>query len=597
MHLGLKVTKKDLFCIVLLSVIFFSITVTNLGDTEVPTSTAQLIEGQSFYVDLGSFSNLQEIMILVKSDGLNVTIFAGDLGNWNLEPIDLNTYWPQSIPTHEYAYIGEYYKWHEIFTGQSTRYLKFDFGTYDYSTVIAEIAVIDEEGHQIPIQSIHNLGTPNPDLPKLIDEQNLVTYPVTYMSQTTFDEKVYVQSAEQYLHLQLPKDPVEPAHPPLGKLIQESSIAFFGYSPFGWRAMGVIFATAMIALIYVLGKELFGTWIGGFAAAFLLTFDFLHFTLARIGVIDTYLVFFSLASQLFYFIYLKNVLRKGWKTSTAPLAASIILFGLGFSTKWLIIFGFLGEMAILAFLRLYDIRKLKTDLFAKIHTFTAHPFRYVLISLLVAVGIYFLTFLPDIIGGRPDVLGLHSRMVTVHSSYNAAFMGAPWYSWPLLFDPFNSNAPVLMWLSNKPLTSTLSSGLVLMGNPIIWWIGSVALFSLAVIYLQKIVFRKFQFKENLLPLALVVVFIFQWLSYALVPRTTFIYHFYISVPLLCLASAFFISKYWSSRWVKLLTVGYFTVVIAFFILFYPIISGVPASPSTINSLQWLSSWCPPIGLV
>ena len=88
--------------------------------------------------------------------------------------------------------------------------------------------------------------------------------------------------------------------------------------------MGVIFATLMIPMIYILGKKLFGTWIGGFASAFLLAFDFMHFTMARMATVDTYLVFFSLTSQLFFLIYLKNVLKNGWKAPVQPLFFAIL---------------------------------------------------------------------------------------------------------------------------------------------------------------------------------------------------------------------------------------------------------------------------------
>ena len=129
--------------------------------------------------------------------------------------------------------------------------------------------------------------------------------------------------------------------------------------------MGVIFATLMIPLIYLFGKKLFGTWIGGFTAAFLLTFDFMHFTMARMGTADTYVVFFSLASQLFFFIYLKNVLDKGWKTSIIPLFLAIFFFALGFSSKWLVLYGFVGELALLAALRLSEVRKLEEQFIRK----------------------------------------------------------------------------------------------------------------------------------------------------------------------------------------------------------------------------------------
>jgi dolichyl-phosphate-mannose--protein O-mannosyl transferase len=56
------------------------------------------------------------------------------------------------------------------------------------------------------------------------------------------------------------------------------------------------------------------------------------------------------------------------------------------------------------------------------------------------------------------------------------------------------------------------------------------------------------------------------------------------------ASAFLISKYWNNKWVKLLAVVYFALVVALFVLFYPVISGVPTPTSTIDSLKWAGSW-------
>ena len=172
----------------------------------------------------------------------------------------------------------------------------------------------------------------------------MVQYPSDYMSNTYFDEIYFVRTAEQYLHLQIP---YEWTHPPLGKLIQAAGIAIFGFDPFGWRIMGVIFATLMIALVYLLGKELLGTWIGGFTAAFLLTFDFMHFTMARMGTADTYVVFFSVASQLFFLFTSRSVVKDGWKTSVLPLFLAFVFFALAFSSKWLVLYGFVGEVAIL----------------------------------------------------------------------------------------------------------------------------------------------------------------------------------------------------------------------------------------------------------
>jgi dolichyl-phosphate-mannose--protein O-mannosyl transferase len=62
------------------------------------------------------------------------------------------------------------------------------------------------------------------------------------------------------------------------------------------------------------------------------------------------------------------------------------------------------------------------------------------------------------------------------------------------------------------------------------------------------------------------------------------------VPFLSLAAAYFISKHWSSKWAKLTALAYFAGVVALFALFYPVISGAPASNSFIDSLKWLNGW-------
>ncbi len=83
--------------------------------------------------------------------------------------------------------------------------------------------------------------------------------------------------------------------------------------------------------------------LAGFSAAFLLAFDFMHFTMARIGTADTYVVFFALLSQLFFLIYFMNVVKDGWKASVLPLFLAVIFFALGFSTKWFTLFGAVGH--------------------------------------------------------------------------------------------------------------------------------------------------------------------------------------------------------------------------------------------------------------
>jgi dolichyl-phosphate-mannose-protein mannosyltransferase len=573
--------RRDLLTIGVLCIVFFSLAVSNLGSTQTPVTTWQASGNKAFYVDLGTAQKVGTVYLLVQNGSANVQVYTGSPGNWNLQG-SVNIVYP-------YAY----YNWNETIINSNTRYVRFDFE--QASVTIAELAVLSPDNQKLPITAVNSEGASDPNLQRLVDEQGKVQVPPTYMSETYFDEVYYVRTAENYLHLQYP---YEWTHPPLGKLIIASGIVAFGYSPFGWRIMGVVFATLMIALIYVLGKKLFGTWIGGFASAFLLTFDFMHFTMARMATVDTYVVFFSLASQLFFLIYLKNVSKDGWKAPVLPLFLSFLFFALGFSTKWVVLYGFVGMLVILLALRLKEVRQLKGTLSKKLNAVLDHPFYLLPSFLLVAVGIYFLTYIPDMLAGRSflDVLGLQGSMYIYHSTLVATHpFSSAWWSWPLMLKP--------LWLSGSSLPQNIRSTITLLGNPAVWWVGFASVIGVTAIAATSLLgrFRKQSAEKtpaadgvvggfDLAAVFIAVVFFFQWLPYVLISRITFIYHFYVSVPFLCLASAYLINRYWSNRWVKVATAAFFAVVVLLFALFYPVISGVPTSNTQIDSLKWFGSW-------
>jgi dolichyl-phosphate-mannose--protein O-mannosyl transferase len=652
----MQITKRDLITIAALSAVFFVMATWNLGLTRTPVTTAQLSAGQSFYVDLGAVQTVKSVCFLLEEGSYNLTMTSGSPGNWS--------------STSATSSFSDYYKWDEVqfFPAQTTRYIKVDFyNTADgQSATIAEIAVINPEGQKLAIASVKGLNSGNANLSNLIDEQNLVQYPATYMTETYFDEIYFVRTAEQYLHLQWP---YEWTHPPLGKLIQAAGIGIFGFSPFGWRFMGVIFGTLMIPVMYLLGKRLFGNWIGGFASAFLLTFDFMHFTMARMGTADTYVVFFSLLSQLFFFIYFSNVVDNGWKTSVLPLFLAVIFFFLSFSTKWLALYGALGMLALLVALRFKDVAKLKESLLDKYAAFFNHPFGLLIAFIALGVGIYFAIYIPDMIIGRPfitfpltgpsvnynAVVNLQFAMFNYHATLTATHpFSSVWWTWPFMVSP-HGYVPLWLWVTDLP--NNIRSTIAVLGNPAVWWVGFAGIIAIALevasrdklashpwVRISKKTFSRINFRgsitivvgfliftitaicsevfnyhsfllalptyagmfmatygmmsnlmdkrerKDIAPIFITVIFFFSWIPYTFLSRATFIYHFYVSVPFICLASAYFISKYWNTKIGKIAAVVFFASVIILFIVFYPVISGAPVPISYIESLRWFKSW-------
>ena len=184
--------------------------------------------------------------------------------------------------------------------------------------------------------------------------------------------------------------------------------------------------------------------------------------------------------------------------------------------------------------------------------------------MLMAIGIYFITYIPDMLAGRSflDVLNLQDQMYIYQSTLKATHpFASPWYSWPLMFNPFNGNVHVPVFLELASLPNGMESSIVLLGNPALWWFGFAAVVGLTVFYVPKI-FRKvnFSLKDNLPAIFIVTFFFFQWLLYIFISRITFIYHFYVNVPFLCLGAAFIIDRYWKNKWAKILTIAYFALV-------------------------------------
>ena len=345
-----------------------------------------------------------------------------------------------------------------------------------------------------------------------------------------------------------------------------------GYSPFNWRIMGVIFAALIIPVLYVLGRDLTGSWIWGSVAALLFALDFMHYTLARISTVDTYVVFFSLFSQVFFLKFLKTMNHSRGVSFWIVLPWAVF-FGLAFSTKWYALFGLLGQFFLLAALR-NRCEKVNGD-----DTWVSHTqnLTKIFIIFLVAGGaVYFSTYIPQMNTGNGilDVVREQFSMFSYHYDLNATHtFSSPWYSWPIIYRP--------VWLSFSEFSAGSVSTIAVLGNPAVWWIGIVA-----VLYCLYKFFRE----KDLASLFILMAFFFQWIPYAFLSRPLFLYHYYINVPILCLATAIFLKEVFCKGKLRLVVLVYLFVTVYLFIMFYPIISGNPAPGDLVYSLRWFNSW-------
>src|SRR4030042_3002303 len=179
----MNISKRDLLAIVVLSIVFFSVATWNLGMTQVPMTTWQATENKSFYIGFGRFESASSVYFLVKQGSANVTVYIGSPGNWSYN--------------RTFDIKFSYYSWSKLDINSNTQYVRFDF--QQASIEIAEIAILSQDNQRIAINAVTSETTPDPNLPKLVDEQDLVQCPPTYMSETYFDEIYSVRTAEHNL--------------------------------------------------------------------------------------------------------------------------------------------------------------------------------------------------------------------------------------------------------------------------------------------------------------------------------------------------------------------------------------------------------------
>jgi dolichyl-phosphate-mannose--protein O-mannosyl transferase len=545
--------KRETVVVFSLALMFFLLASWNLGHYEIPSSGWTLSGNARVIVDLGSPVDVSEIVFMVKSGKLSLEISTGEPDSWD--------------KVAETSLEG-YYRWRRVSVDRLTRFLMIDFDSSQ--SEILEMVVASEDGPVEDLSLLEDDGH-STSLEALIDEENLAEYPPTYKSESVFDEVYFVRAAEDYLS---GRDPYENTHPPLGKLIIAAGISILGNNPLGWRIAGVFFASAMIPVIYLLGKEISGSWLGGIFSALLLGFDFMRFTMGKMATTDTFLVFFSLASLLFFYRYMKGVLDEGWGISPRHLFLAVILSSLGFATKWTAAFSLAAQFFTLGLIRFGFLKN--RDGQKRTGAINGNVLLVLTGTATVFIFVYLLTYIPYMGLGHSlrDVFERQLSMFSYHSVLEARHgYASPWWSWPLLSRP--------VWLYVSELGGELVSTMVAMGNPAVWWVGLIVM-----INETKRIIRGGAPSR----VFLVTMYAFQWLPYALIQRSLFLYHFFLNVPILCLVISDRMVDIWRENEKRPRTIIYLILVIVAFILYYPVISGSPVHNNLRGILRILQSW-------
>lgn len=587
-------SRLDLKLVAGLTLVYAAVAFFHLGSIKAPETVWEpAASGESFYLDFGSVKRIERI---------NSYAEIGE-GKFKLEFAAASPDGWEQAQVIDVPYT-KFFTWNVQKTDLQARYVKLTVETAGFA--LNELAFYEKDGEApVPVKAIHAEGMTPPvrgTVERLFDEPGDSHYHPTYMHGSYFDEIYHPRTAYEHLHN---IKPYENTHPPLGKLIIAVGIKLFGMNPFGWRIMGTLFGIAMVPLMYAFGKRLFGQTRYAFMAAFLFTFDFMHFAQTRIGTIDTYGVFFIILMYYYMYRYISmSFYRTPLKRTLVPLFLSGLFFGIGAASKWIVIYGGAG-LAVLFFASLYrryreaeaaramlavrrDLKPEEKEQLERIsRIFLPSALKTVLWCLpffVVIPGlIYSASFIPymtvpgegfsleHLVQYQKDMWDYHSKLVATHG------FASPWWEWPFIVKP------IWFYSGQALLPEGQVSSIVSMGNPLVWWLGTLAVAAAAVLTWKR---------RDQGMIVVLTAFLSQYLPWMLVTRLTFIYHFFAMVPflVLCLVYVFRVLNT-ERRLPQYVNTLYLGAVAALFVLFYPVLSGMVVDKDYVRTvLRWFGSW-------
>lgn len=520
--------------------------------------------------------------------------------------------------------IDSVFTWQEISVNESFKYLKF-WSNEDGST-LGDVVLYDLHDTIIPVASEES---------PLTDEIDLVPDEISFMNSTYFDEIYHARTAYEYVN-GIPC--YEWTHPPLGKLIMSIPIAIFGFNPFTYRLMGNLFGILMIPIMYILAKRIFKNRKWSILAALIMMFDCFHFAHTRIALVDGFQVVFILLSVLFLKEYMDLSRKDSFKKKTIYLLLSGASIGCAIATKWNALYVGLG-LAITFFIHLfkeYDVNVIK---FLKENITINRILKFVTAFILIPFAVYFLAFMvfgksasstalmiyyfilgcivltrlfmfifkdkylkklmfvcvisfivvpvtiyilsyvlfPGISyydGSLKGIVDMTNMMYGYHANLDATHpFSSSWYEWPIMSNP--------VWLYSGNTINGLKMTITDIGNPAVWWMGVVSFIFLVINSIKK---------KDKTSIFLLVFILSSFVPYVFIGRLMFMYHYFITLPFVMLGICAFIK--WITEKTKNDKVyyGYIILIIFTFIVFYPVISGMPVSGDYVEALKWLPRW-------
>lgn len=398
----------------------------------------------------------------------------------------------------------------------------------------------------------------------------------TWNNGAIFDEMYYASSAYQDLH-NLP--PYVDVHPPLGMLLIAVGIIVFGMTPFGWRFIPNLASILLLPIMYNFAKHMFKDRNLAVITTLLIMCEFMHFTIGRLAFLEAIVTLFLVLEYYFLFRYIEHRINgKPFATATKYLYASGIFLGLAMATKLNALFSI---PAILIWLIYCEVIKFKPNA----HQLGKIILELSLIFIIIPLGIYILSYIPYAI--RMHSINLFSIAfdnLQHMYQYQTGLAGithpyaSSWWSWPLL------KTPISIYY-DQDSAGIMSTSIVLMGNPAIYWMSIPAILILAYTWWRKP-------KDYIAAFILIAIFA-QYLPFAFIHRLSFLYYFYPATPFIILGIVYALRPLFNhiNKVYRYIGYSYIALNLGLFAMYFPVLTGLEIPRRyTVQVLLLLKNW-------
>jgi len=471
-----------------------------------------------------------------------------------------------------------------------------------------------------------------------------------------FDEVYYAKFANNYLTHTRFFD----GHPPLSKYLIAIGMWIGGNLPFGQDSLNDMTGSLRSSWSYRWLNALTGSFIPlvvagiayqlshrrsyAFIAALFAAADGLFLVESRYALNNVYLVIFGLLGHWFLLrgLNLQGRQRSFW------LALAGVGFGASGSIKWngwwFLLGAYLVWMAAwvsrwMQSLRPIDNHRKTSELQTPLASLTQLNVLHVLFYLAIIPALFYsLEWIPHLqLNPTPGFLAVQKRILDYHESVGDGPKVHPycsrWYTWLWMIRPvayFYQRAqsvtepiPVM-----GPLLPAGDAKVIYdvhdFGNPVLWWLSTVAIFLLFWQLAQRIwvwvvvqressrlwretsflqrclipqdfsvsTIRGVQTDDTWIALYLILNWLINLLPWVPVTRCTFLYHYMGSSVFAGLAIARLVDQWLHSYQRKLRALGVtivFLILLAF-VFWMPIYLGLPLSPEALSRRLWFPSW-------